>query len=511
MSANRYLVVALVRFSLLLALVVAAGAAPPSSAKNSASDPVYRIAVPLEGGYAETDERWVPLAKYLNGEIRGASVRMQPIAVEEMSKALRRGEVEFAIVPPVKVPRLLKDAPVSVLATATIPGVKEGRVSAVAGSILVLKDRADLKGLAALRGKRVIAGGANSLPGWVAPLGLLRGAGIDPDKDLADLRFASESDTVLDALNAGMIDAAVVSHATLMDGVRAGNVKPDQYRVLTATGDEALDENLLRGTTEALPLDAFLRGAEVSDAAARSVAQALYRLEAKHPAASYCAWTLPANYTSVHTALWAAGEPWNAELAPAVAPSMFSQWPLFSSLLVTLVASLAAFRQYTLMRRNKRIAEQTVHEAKQDLVATQEALTRAGHMRASLLANFRQDFRTPLTAVLEISRLLRTTSLSSAQVEYVNAIRETTHNLMSSIGNVTDFASLEAGALQTESRDFDLMDVIDTSLQNVYEQMGEHHAELSVQVDVNVPRALVGDPARIRQVLQNLLHNAMKF
>ncbi len=478
---------------------------------TSNAQQVQRLAVPLENGQQETEAKWAPLVKYLSSEVDGASFQLHPVASNELSKTLRRGEAEFAVVPAVKVPRLLKDAPVSVLASATIAGLGNDRVSAVAGSILVLKDRMDLQSMGSLKQKRVIALGGDSLPGWVGPLGVMRAAGVDPDRDFADLRFATESRTVLDALSAGMIDAAILSNATLLEAVRAGTVKPGQYRVLTAKGDEALDESLLRGTTDPLPLDAFLRTSETPDGIARNVALALLRLDAKHPAAAHFGWTLPANYTTVHTALWAAGEPWNAELAPEVVPSVFSQWPFFSSLLVALIASLAAFRLYTVMRRNMHAAKQTVDAAQKDLVATQQALTRAGQMRASLLANFRQDFRTPLTAVLEISRLLRTTSLSSAQVEYVNAIRETTHNLMSSIGNVTDFASLEAGALQMEARDFDLMDVIDTSLQNVYEQMGEHHAELSVQVDVNVPRALVGDPARIRQVLQNLLHNAMKF
>lgn len=179
--------------------------------------------------------------------------------------------------------------------------------------------------------------------------------------------------------------------------------------------------------------------------------------------------------------------------------------------LIAIISGLSAIRLYRVMRSKERAAKAKVEHTQQDLEVTRQALAQASQVRASLLANFRQDFRTPLTAVLEIARLLQTTSLSGAQVEYVNAIRETTHNLMGSIGNVTDFASLEAGALQLQQREFDLMAIIDAALLNVYEQMGEHHAELSVQVDVDVPRALVGDAVRIRQVLQNLLHNAMKF
>lgn len=491
---------------ILCALALLVGASPMAPAQGS-----LRLAVPIEAGFSETNQRWAPLVKYLDNEVPGAQFTLSPLAADEISKAIRRGEVEFAVVPPSKVPLLLKDAGVSVLATASVPATGDARVSMVPGSILVLKDRGDLQSVAELKGKRIIALGNSSLSGWIGPLGLLHSAEIDPENDFADLRFATDTATVLDALNAGMIDAAILSNADLLAAVRSGRAKPDAYRVLQAKASEAMDAAVTRGSTDPLPLDAFLRTRAVDEPLARKVAEALYRLGPSHPAAQAASWTLPANYMVVQAALRSAGSPWSAELEPEAAPSALSQWPTFISLLIAFIASLAAFRLYTLMRSKVKAAKETMDEAQQNLMATQEALARASQMRASLLANFRQDFRTPLTAVLEISRLIGTTHLSSAQVEYVNAIRETTHNLMGSIGNVTDFASLEAGALQIESRDFDLMDVIDTSLQNVYEQMGEHHAELSVQVDVNVPRALVGDPARIRQVLQNLLHNAMKF
>ncbi|MCW5964217.1 MAG: PhnD/SsuA/transferrin family substrate-binding protein [Bryobacterales bacterium] len=494
-----------------MAIIVVVGLVLLSASSVAHAQGPQRLAVPIEGGFAETNQRWTPLVKYLESAISGANFTLSPLAADEISKAIRRGEVEFAIVPPAKVPLLLKDAGVSVLATASIPAIGDSRVSMVPGSILVLKDRGDLQSATSLKDKRIIALGNSSLSGWIGPLGLLLAAGIDPEIDFADLRFATDTATVLDALNAGMIDAAILSNADLLAAVRNGRAKPDTYRVLLAKSSEAMDAAVTRGSTDALPLDAFLRTRAVDDALARKVAEALYQLEPSRPAAQAASWALPANYTGVQTALRSAGSPWSAELEPEAAPSALSQWPTFISLLIAFIASLAAFRLYTLMRSKVKAAKETVDEAQQHLAASQEALARASQMRASLLANFRQDFRTPLTAVLEISRLIGTTHLSSAQVEYVNAIRETTHNLMGSIGNVTDFANLETGALQIESRDFDLMEVIDTSLQNVYEQMGEHHAELSVQVDVNVPRALVGDPARIRQVLQNLLHNAMKF
>jgi signal transduction histidine kinase/CheY-like chemotaxis protein/ABC-type phosphate/phosphonate transport system substrate-binding protein len=469
-----------------------------------------RIAVPLNGSMASTTEHWTPLLKHLRASMPGNKFQLSVLSPDDTLKALRRGEAEFAVVLPRHVPDALVDGGASVLATATIPDGEDKPLSRVAGSILVLKDRNDLSTLESLKEKRVIALGSHSLAGWIAPSALLRAAKLDPESDFGDLRFASDTATVLDALNAGVIDAAILSNAEIIDAVRSGKTKPEAYRALTASGSTSLDAALRTGSTEPLPLEAFVRAATSDDAIAASVGQALLRTEGKPSEGNILSWTAPVSYSGVSATLREAG------LAVAGDPEPPASSPLgpmstFITGLISLIASLAAFRLYTMMRAKEKVAQETVDAAKHEVASTQQALARAGQMRASLLANFRQDFRTPLSAVLEISRLLRTTQLSSAQVEYVNAIRETTHNLMGSIGNVTDFASLESGALQIEKRDFDLMEVIDTALLNVYEQMGEHHAELSVQVDVNVPRALVGDPNRIRQVLQNLLHNAMKF
>lgn len=471
-----------------------------------------RIAVPSEDGLSRAIDRWSPLAKRLEREIPGTSFKTIPMPLGEITKAIRRGEVEFAVLPAVKIPEAVSEGQAAVIASAAVPALDGGYLSAAPGSILVLKEREDLVDVPSLKGKRAIALSGSSLSGWVAPSGLLRQAGLDPDEDLEDLRFTNDAGAVLDALKAGMIDAVILSNTDLIAAARAGRAAPETYRVLRANGSEPMDAAITKGSTEPLPFEGFLRTSAASDTAAQAVATALYRLEAGSPStAADGKWTVPASYGAVNPHLRMAGLAVSGEPTGEAPAAPAAVWPTFLSGLIAVIASLAAIRLYRVMRNKEKVAKATVETARQDLETTQQALTKAGEMRASLLANFRQDFRTPLTAVLEISRLLRTTQLGSAQVEYVNAIRETTHNLMGSIGNVTDFASLEAGALQIEQREFDLMEVIDSSLQNVYEQMGEHHAELSVQVDVNVPRALVGDPARIRQVLQNLLHNAMKF
>jgi signal transduction histidine kinase/DNA-binding response OmpR family regulator len=484
-----------------------------------------RVGVAVEGGFTETTARWTPTLRYLESEIRGTRFTLMPVPADKLLTSLQRGEVEFAILPASRYPAAELHGKAAVMASALVQGVQGEPVALVRGSLVALKDRTDLTSVSSAKGKKVLVLGADSMAGWIGASVLLREAGVDPETDLPDLQFANDAKTVFDALNSGVIDLAAVSNAELLAAAHAGKVKLENFRILKAHESVPLDPRGETGSTPAYPMEAFVKASGTRNAVAQEVASALYRMnqpgvlstgraDSALQAAGIFGWTVPQNYATVAADLVAADlDPRYADGSTPPEQSFFNSkyWPILIGCLVAIVATMSAVLQYRRMRAHVKNTEETLDAAKQDLAETQQALARSAEIRASLLSNFRQDFRTPLSALLEISRLLRTTQLSSVQAEYVNAIREMAHNLMGSIGNVTDFASLEAGALQVEKRDFDLMEVVDNALLNVYEQMGEHHAELSVQVDTPVSRWLNGDPARLRQVLQNLLHNAMKF
>lgn len=510
-----------IQFLVLLALALGSLQAPFLSAQTDTESVAQRVGVPVEGGYTETTARWLSTVRYLESEIRGVRFTLTPVPADKLLASVQRGEVEFAIIPPARYPALALHTNATAIASAAIEGTGGEPVALVKGSLLALKDRTDLTSIASAKGKRVLALGADSLMGWIAPSVRLRTAGIDPEADLPDLHFANDVKTLLDALNSGVIDVASVGNADLIAAARSGKTELSNFRVLQENTSIPMDTKAEQGSTPAFPLEAFVKTGATSDKLAQRVADALYRMNASNgtgkaamQSAGNFGWTVPQNYSAVAEDLRAAGlDPALADGGTRPEESIFHSkyWPVGMGFLVALIALLSAALLYRRMRARVRSTEETLDAAKQDLVQSQQALARSGEIRASLLSNFRQDFRTPLSALLEISRLLRTTQLSSAQAEYVNAIREMAHNLMGSIGNVTDFASLEAGALHTEKRDFDLMEVVDNAVLNVYEQMGEHFAELSVQADTQVHRWLNGDAVRLRQVLQNLLHNAMKF
>jgi len=150
-------------------------------------------------------------------------------------------------------------------------------------------------------------------------------------------------------------------------------------------------------------------------------------------------------------------------------------------------------------------------KARAELVAREQAAVQASRLKSEFLATMSHEIRTPINGVIGMTGLLRTTTLDDVQREYVETIRESGDNLLSVVNDILDFSKIEAGQLELEDIPFDLR----AQLRDV-ERLFRFTAEakglsLDVTVGEGVPLAVSGDPGRVRQVLNNLLGNAVKF
>ncbi len=145
------------------------------------------------------------------------------------------------------------------------------------------------------------------------------------------------------------------------------------------------------------------------------------------------------------------------------------------------------------------------------LAGALKAAESASLAKSAFLANMSHEIRTPLNAILGFSSLLQDTELSRQQQEFIAAIQAGGDALLAQINDLLDFSKIEAGKLDIEHIDFDVRRTLEDSLDLVSAKAFEKELDLACIFDPMIPLRLCGDPSRIRQIMLNLLNNAIKF
>jgi two-component system sensor histidine kinase/response regulator len=211
--------------------------------------------------------------------------------------------------------------------------------------------------------------------------------------------------------------------------------------------------------------------------------------------------------TAFFTHMWetiAAGRVWHGEICNRNRNG--SQYWV-SATLVPLLGERGQVTQYIAIRTDITARK----EAERAMVAAKEAAEQANRVKSDFLANMSHEIRTPMNGVIGMTDLVLDTELTSDQREYLGIVKSSADDLLQIVNDILDFSKIEAGRMRLESISFSLDEALRDTIRSLAIRGHQKNLEVLLDVAPEVPDRLMGDSGRLRQIIVNLVGNAVKF
>ncbi|MEL6402269.1 MAG: PhnD/SsuA/transferrin family substrate-binding protein [Cyanobacteria bacterium J06626_4] len=514
------------------ATVMAAPDPLPSIQMTLETPPIkrrVRIGVIAARGINHTETKWQPTIEYLNQAIPSVHFELIVIDLETVEAIVQTRQIDFLLANPGTYVK--SEMRYGARRIATLENFRAGRTYSALGAVIFRRaDRTDIQTLHDLKGQQFMAASETAFDGWQIAWATLQKVGIDPYQQFQSLAFSQSHDDVVYAVLNGEVDAGTVRTDTLERMTQAGKINLRDIVVLNHQTQPG-DSFPFVLSSELYPEWPMAALAQTPTELSEQVATALMMISADHPAAQagqYGGWTIPANYSLVHETLRelqvSPYEDWG-QVSLSQVLYQYRYWLAFTA---TAFATLGYVGMQLINRRRiednlRRVnatLEERVEARTQELRAAKEKAETANRSKSKFLSNMSHELRTPLNAILGFTEvMLRDLNLSTnnpetprqSQQETLSIIYRSSDHLLSLINNVLDMSKIEAGHTTLRLNPFDLKAMLAALIEMLHLRATTQGILLQYECGPQVPAWVCGDERKLRQVLINLINNAIKF